>query len=150
MKRIGWGFVVCLLLAPALYALDVQVGSSFKITGIRREENRLVLPVERSKYYNVRILQRGTLQYVQQCQEPCVQELTSVEPRVLDIRSAQSRPDMWIAHVSFGGAWQITFLVFKNGKQFSVKSPKHFMFLDKKLQTATQQIILEALKQETP
>ncbi len=150
MKRIGWVIGVCLLLAPTLYALDVQVGSSFIITDIRREKNRLVLPVERSKYHNVRILQQDTLRYVKQCKEPCVQELTSVEPRVQDIRPAQTRPDMWIANVSFGKTWQVTFLVFKNGEQLSIKPPKHFMFLDKELKAATQQVILEALKQETP
>ena len=145
----GWGFVVCLLLTSTLHALDVQVGSSFKITGIQRAEGHVRLPVERGQYYNVRILQQDTLQYVQQCQEPCVEELPSVKPLLQDIRPAQTRPDMWIAHVSFGGAWQVTFLVFKNGDQFSVKMPKHFVFLDKALQTETRQVILQALRRET-
>lgn len=146
MKYAGW--VLCILfLVPALHALDVTVGSSFKITGIVRGQDKVQLPVERDKYYNIRILSKHTLDFVRGCEAPCRQVLEPVSPSVEEIRPAATRENMWIASVAFNREWLVTFLVFKTQQEWTVKAPADFMFLDKNLETQTRELILKAVKE---
>jgi len=141
----GW-VLLLLVVAPTLHALDVAVGSSFKILEIVRSDGKISLPVERDKYYNVRILNKETFDFVQTCTEPCVQNLSDVIPSLQELRPAKTRENMWLATVNFKNAWLVTFLVFKRGDSYSVKPSENFVFLDNVLQTQTRNIILQAVE----
>lgn len=144
--RAGWGLLL-LLLAPALHALDVTVGSSFTIKNITREGGKVVLPVERQKYYNVRILAPAAFDFVQTCTEPCVQPLSEVVPSVQEVRPAQTRANMWLVSVVFNRAWLITCLVFKRGETYAVEFPADFVFLDKKLEEKTRTLVVQRVQE---
>ena len=146
MKHVGWVFSL-LLVTPALHALDITVGSSFTITDVSRTDGQVILPAERNKYYDIRILNKATFDFVQTCTAPCVQPLTEVVPFVQEIRPAKTRENMWLATVDFQHAWSVTFLVFKRGESYSLQEPKHFVFQDKSLQARTQEIILKAVEE---
>lgn len=146
--RIGWGPVFVLLLAPALHALDVTVGSSFIISGITRPEGKVILPLEREGYYNVRILDKATYDFVSSCTQSCRQELGEMTPTVVQVRPAQTRENMWIAHVNFNQAWRVTFLVFKEKNGYRVKPAQHFRWISHSLQQQTRQMILQAVERE--
>lgn len=145
MKRTGW-VLLLLVLAPALHALDITADSSFKILEIVRSDGKVSLPVERNKYYNIRILNKETFDFVRTCTEPCVQNLSDVRPFVQEVRSAKTRDNMWLAAVNFANAWSVTFLVFKRGNEYTVKSPEKFVFLDSVLQAQTRNIILQEVE----
>ena len=147
MMRTGWVFLL-LLFAPALYAVDIEVARSFTISGLTRTEGKLVFPAERQKYYNIRVLDKATYDFVSSCQTSCLQKLSAVTPVVAEVRPAQTRPHMWVAQVSFNRAWLVTFLVFKKGNDFEVKPPEHFTFISDKLATQTRQVILQAIRQQ--
>ena len=146
MKYAGW--VLCVLfLVPALQALEIQAGSSFKITGIVRKQDKLQLPVERDKYYNIRILSKETLDFARTCKEPCRQPFENAIPALQEIRPAATRENMWIASVEFNRAWSVTFLVFKKKQEWTVKTPANFVFLDKHLEMQTRELILQAVQE---
>ena len=144
--RIGW-VLLFLFLAPALYALDVTVGSSFKILNIARVDGKIHLPIERDKYYNIRILNKETFDFVRTCAEPCRQAFTDVVVQVQEMRPAKTRENMWLATVSFKNAWAVTFLVFKRGEKYAVKFPEHFVFLDNALRARMQTAIVKAVEE---
>ncbi len=146
MKYTGWVLLI-LLLAPAGYTLDVTVGSSFKITGITRTDGKIVLPVERKKYRNVRIENQETFSWVQACKEVCTQPLAQVTPTVQEVRPARTRANMFLVNVSFSRAWLITCLVFKHGEEYAVQFPADFVFLDLALQARTQQLIIHHVQE---
>lgn len=147
--RAGWVLLFLLCWAPALHALEVQVGSSFIISGATRSAGHVELPLQRGQYANVRILSKETYDFVRTCTVPCRQTLPVVVPAVSRVRPAASRPGMWIADVSFSAAWQVTFLVFQKGDGFTLKSPEHFQFLDSGLETRTRQALVQAVQEET-
>lgn len=149
---------VCLLIvlgmlfsSPVLWGFKVQVGSFFEIDKITYKKGRLVLPVTRRKYHNVSVLDKETFAWLSSCGEQaiCKQALTEVPFQIEQIRPAQTRPDMWIADVSFGGKWLITFLLFKNGNDFTWQMPKVFKFLDAQLQTQVfKKLVVHAEKEK--
>lgn len=134
-------------LTPALHALDVWYGSFLKITGIKRVEEKVILPAERKKYHNVRILGKDTYRFVKSCTEPCVQPVQTVEPTVTDVRPAKERSNMWIVTVAFDQAWQATFLVFRRGEAYQVKTPVNLFFLDRTLKKQTENVVIAAVKE---
>ena len=136
-----------LFLVPTLHALDITVGSSFKITKVVRTGGKIELPAQRNKYYDIRILNKETFDFVQSCTEPCVQPLENIVPIVSEARPAKTREDMWIVPVHFNRAWCITFLAFKRGEDVSIKSPSDFAFLNSALATKTRSLILQAIKE---
>ncbi len=146
MMRTGWVFLL-LLFTPALHALDVEIARSFTISGLTRTEGKLVLPSDRKQYYNIRILDKQTHDFVSACQTPCVQTVADVTPQVIDVRAAQTRRNMWVAQVAFGRAWLITFLVFQKGNDFEVKPPEHFVFNSAALAAQTRHLIVQAVKE---
>ncbi len=147
MRRVKWALVGLCLLTPTLHAWNVSYGSYLKITGITRTEGRILLPVERKKFYNVRILSQNTYQFVRTCQPPCRQAVTDVNVDVLHVRAAKEQPDMWIATVAFNQDWQGTFLVFRRGDTYSVKPPAHLIFLQQALKQKTEAAIIAAIKE---
>ncbi len=137
------------LWAPALHALDVSYGSFFKITDITRMNGQLSMPVERKKYYNIRIAGKETYQFALHCKEPCVQPAQAVTPTVQEVRPAQTRPDMWIVSADLNRDWFFTFLVFRRGEVYSVKAPAGLEFLDKTLKKQVEETIISAVKQQS-
>ena len=143
MKHVWVLAILCL--APTLHALEVQVGSSFTITGIMRQEGKSLLPQQRT-YYDIRIMDRNTYDFVATCHEPCKQTVGQVDVAVEEVRPAKTHPDMWIVSVRISPGWLVTFLVFREGNnRWSVKNPAHFKFLDKSLQTQTREKIIAAV-----
>lgn len=134
-------------MVPALHALEVSYGNFLTITGIERAEGKITLPVERKKYYNVRILDKGTYQFVATCLAPCVQDVSNVEITVSDVRVAKERPNMWIANVAFNQNWQATFLVFRQAETYSVKTPDGLIFLQPALKKQAEEAVVSAVKE---
>ena len=147
MKCAKWVLISLIVVAPALHALDDSYGKFLTITGIERAEGKISLPVERKKYYNVRILDKNTYWFVSSCQVPCVQEVTKVDVTVSDVRAAKERPDMWIANVAFNQDWQVTFLVFRREGNFSVKPPANLIFLQQTLKKQAEEAIIAIVKE---
>lgn len=141
------GMLFC---SPTLWGFKVQVGSFFEIDKITQRKGRLVLPVTRRKYHDVRVLDRDTFAWLLTCgeQSVCKQAIASVPFQIEQIRPAQTRADMWIADVSFADKWLITFLLFKNGNDFSLQEPKVFKFLDSQLQTQVFDALKKSVGQE--
>ncbi len=137
-----------LFLAPALQALDVQIDRSFVISGIVRKGETVTLPREHKKYYNVRILDKDTLHFVQTCPVPCVQPLANVTPVVQQVRAASTSQPMWLVSVAFARAWLVTFRVTKEGARWQVEAPANFKFLDDVLAKRTREGILQAVEQQ--
>ena len=146
MQRAKWVFILLCFVSPTLHALEVSYGQFFKVAHIKRADGQLILPVERKKYYNVRILNKDTYQFVKTCQAPCVQSVSNVEVAVLQVRAAKERPDMWIATVAFNQAWQGTFLVFRQGEKYSIKPPADLIFLQETLKQNTHAALIAAIK----
>lgn len=142
------GAVGLLFLSSPLYALDATVGTFFRVEHISFRKGKMVLPTEKRKYHNIRILDKNTFLQVGKCQEQpaCKLKLEKAVVKVGTVRAASTRPDMWIAEVSFSDKWEITFLVFKNKDGLSVKRPKHFVFLDDGLEKEVTKQIEQVLK----
>lgn len=149
MKCAKWVLVSLIVMAPALHALDVSYGNFLTITGIERAAGKVILPVERKKYYNVRILDKNTYQFVTTCPAPCVQKVANMKVTVADVRAAKERPDMWIVNVSFNQDWQGTFLVFCHEGKYSVKPPANLIFVQQTFKKQTEETIIAAVKELT-
>lgn len=143
-----WGRAVFALAAVCwpwtLRAFDVSYGSLFQISHISRRNGIVVLPLSRGKYANIRVLERETFDFLTACPEACVQDAAAGEVKVEDFRAAKTREGMWIADVSFDGRWLITFLVFQNKDDYSVKPPENFHFLDDGLRRRTETTLAAA------
>lgn len=106
------------------------------------------MPVTRRKYHNIRVLERETFLWLETCQnkEICRQTVTAL-PFVLErLRPASSREGMWIAEVSFGEKWLITFLLFKKGNSYLMKTPDAFKFLDASYGQQVEKMIVRAVE----
>lgn len=136
-----------LLVSPALFALEITVGSSFKISGLTRTVQGVTLPIERQKYANIRVLDQATYQWLGSCKEPCVQNVASFMPVVSQLRPARTQERMWIAQVDFLPSWRMSCLVFKKGNVFSVKFPAHVQFLNSVLEANTREVIIQAVQE---
>ncbi len=132
---------IYLLSSPILWALEVQIDPFFKIDKISYKKGRLVLPVTRRKYHNIKVLDEHTFTWLQTCasETKCVQEKKKLPFRVEMIRPVVTRQNMWIAEVSFAEQWLIVFLLFKNPNGYVLKEPDHFKFLDVTLATKIRQ-----------
>ena len=114
--------VVCMPLSVC--ARDVGYGPFFKVLGVTQEQDRLVLPLTRGKYANVRILDGKTYRWLLSCTETlCQQPDAKGNIEVQSVRGAQTRPGMWIAQVAVDQRWLLTFLVFQNPKGYGVVAP---------------------------
>lgn len=142
-------FALAVLCCPwTLRALDVSYGSLFQIFNVSRQAGKVVLPLARGKYANIRVLERETLDFLTVCPNTCVQDAALGQARVEDFRAAKTRGGMWIADVSFDGRWLITFLVFQNENGFAVKPPENFRFLDANLRRRTEEMLSDAARQD--
>ena len=136
---------VCLMgVACGLCAFDLQYGSFFRVKDIVLEQGRPVLPLTRGKYADVRVLDRETFDLLKNCSVPCRQEADSAGTEIFDIRAALTRPGMWIAEVSFGGQWLVTFLIFQNKSGYDIKEPEKFVFLDRLLKKKVENMLSSA------
>lgn len=123
MKRAAV-LAVILLSALGLRAFDLQYGSLFTVHGITLHKGRPVLPLSRGKYANVRVLDKGTFEFLKTCAPACVQADAGGKVRVHHVRAAKTRPDMWIADVAVDERWLLTLLVFKHKDEFSFVLPQ--------------------------
>ncbi|OUO56545.1 hypothetical protein [Candidatus Avelusimicrobium gallicola] len=140
--------IAALFVSGGLCAFDVQYGSFFAVHDVSVEDGRPVLPLARGKYANVRMLDEETFFFVKNCSGNCRQPAVSADARIVEMRAAQTRADMWIADVSFGGQWLITFLIFKNPTGYRVIEPEHFSFLNDSLQQRVRQMLFARAAQE--
>ena len=132
-------FLRCLLAAAGFCwampagALDLMYGQAFTVENITRQNAAVQLPLSRGKYANVKLLTRPVYEFLTVCKTPCRLVRNTVDFAVQDFRVAQTRSGMWIAEVEINGEIALTFLVFKQGGQFSIKPPEPVKFLDKAL-----------------
>lgn len=137
-----------LIFPPVLQAFKVQVGTFFEIDKIAYKKGRLALPVTRRKYHNVRVLERDTFLWLATCQnkEICKQEVPSLSFSLERLRAASTHKGMWIADVSFGEKWLVTFLVFKQKEGYSLKAPDVFNYLDVPYGRQVEKVIVQAVE----
>ncbi len=112
-----------LLISLEVSAIEVSYGSFFTVSGIVMQKERLVLPLDRGKYANVRILDKETFAWVSQCSDACTQQYQDAKIRVVSLRAAQARSGMWIAEVAVDNRWLLTFLIFQNPNGYSFIKP---------------------------
>ncbi|MGN0023820.1 MAG: hypothetical protein ACI351_00080 [Candidatus Avelusimicrobium sp.] len=124
-----------------LRALTVSYGSFFEVSGVVRAADKVLLPLTRGKYANIRVLTRETLDVVKNCSESCVQDAGAGEIKIEDFRAAKTSGGMWIADVSVDGRWLITFLIFQNKNGYGIKPPDEVQFLDKILLVRTERAL---------
>ena len=148
LKFAGWAFVFLLVFSSTLHALDVTVTGSFKILDVTRAGGKIILPLERNQYANIRLLTSQTYRALSACAEPCVVAGDPITPTVDVVRPARTREGMWIAEVNFLPAWRMTFLVFKKGENLDVKFPAHVVFINPALEKRTRELVLQAVTQE--
>lgn len=121
---------------PKLFALTVEVGDCFKVEKIRFRQGKLILPVSKQKWADVRIIGRETYDFVHTCQgvKSCKQPLSVPVWQVESIRPARTRENVWIADVSLSQQWQLTFLVFRQNNHYTLKIPPQVQFISKTLE----------------
>ena len=136
-----------MFLMPKLYGLTVEVGNFFRIEKIRFQKGKLILPLSKKQYADVRILGRETYDFLHTCQglKSCKQPFQKANIEVENVRPAKTRPDVWIADVSFNNQWQLTFLVVANGEKRIFKAPSQVVFLDKALEQQIRAQVLEKI-----
>ena len=144
--------VLGLFLALPLCALDVQYGTFFTVKGVSVQDGKLVLPLARKKYANVRILDKATYQWVLACKpDNCVWQAAPGHTQIQSVREANTRPGMWIAQVDVDGKWVLTFLVFENPDGFGFVVPQEIVITAKSWQDSIEQQIaaeITRLKEE--
>ncbi len=142
-----WVLGAYLLATPSLFALEVQVGRSFKIVNIVRTPGKIILPVERKQYRNIRLLTSRMREFLLTCESPC--HLPDAPPfvQVSDVRPALTRPDTWLVDVNVYHTWQLTFLVFKTGEEYRIKSPQDLKFLDESFEKRVHAVVVRAAKE---
>ena len=108
------------------------------------------MPVTRRKYHNIRVLDRETFLWLETCQnkEVCRQEISSLPFALEMLRTVSTREGMWIADVSFGEKWLVTFLLFKQGSDYSLKIPDAFKFLDIHYAQQIEKMIVQAVEEK--
>ncbi len=148
MKFARWAFVFLLVFSSTLHAFDVTVTGSFKIDGITRTGEKIIFPLERNQYANIRILDSQTYRALRTCAEPCVLAAGNLTPEVAHVRPARTREGLWIAEVNFLPSWRLTFLVVKKGNNWNVKFPAHVKFINAALEKRTRELILQVVAQE--
>ncbi|MBO4674973.1 MAG: hypothetical protein J5601_02670 [Elusimicrobiaceae bacterium] len=142
---LGIGF---LILSPALQAFEVQVGTFFEIEKIAYKKGHLVMPVTHRKYHDVRVLDQETFLWLETCQnkEVCKQAVTLLPFALEHLRPVSTDKEMWIADVSFGEKWLVTFLIFKQGNKYLLKVPDVFKFLDIRYGQQVEEMIVQAIE----
>ena len=146
MKRAAV-LMYCLFCAVGLRAFDLQYGSLFRITDIKLEHGRPILPVTRGKYVNVRVLDKATFELLKTCAPACTQEGEG-QTEIAAFRAAKTRPGMWIADVAVDHKWLLTFLVFAHKDGFSFITPEPVAVSDTKWLARVKQA-LQARAQTT-
>lgn len=139
--------VAGLCLAIPAGALNLTYGQAFTVEKITRQNAAVQLPLSRGKYANVKLLTRSVYEFLTTCKTPCRLERDTVTFTVQDFRAAKTHSGMWIAEVEINGEIALTFLVFKQGGQFSIKPPEPVKFLDETLLEAIK-TRLKALAQQ--
>ena len=134
--------------ALTLQALDVSYGNFLKITDIKRTADGIFLPAERKEYHNIRILSKQTYQFVKRCQEPCVQDVLTVQVSAAEVRPAQTQPNMWIVSVALNQDWLLTTLVFGRKDKYEVRFPKQVRFLDPTLKKRVEESVISSVNKK--
>ena len=129
MKRAAV-LALCLLSAGWLRAFDLQYGKLFCVTKLTQEKGKVILPVTRGKYNNVRVLDKETYRLLKTCGPSCKQESAGGAVSIKQIRAAKTRDNMWIADVAVDDKWLLTFLVFRKESKFSFIVPQEVRFND--------------------
>lgn len=148
LKFAGWAFVFLLVFSSTLHSFDVTVTGSFKILDVTHSGGKVVLPLERNQYANIRLLTSQTYRALSTCAEPCVLTGETGTPTVASVRPARTREGVWIAEVEFLPSWRMTFLVVKKGGKLDVKFPAHVVFINPALEKRTRELVLQAVTQE--
>lgn len=114
-------------------ALNLTYGQAFKVENITRQNAAVQLPLSRGKYANVKLLTRPVYEFLTTCKTPCRLERDTVNFTVQEFRATKTRRGMWVADVEINAEIALTFLVFKQGGNFSIKPPEPVKFLDETL-----------------
>jgi hypothetical protein len=147
MKRVA---ILALLLLNAVWlrAFDLQYGELFCVTNLTQKKGKVILPVTRGKYTNVRVVDKATYRLLKTCGNLCKQESLGGEISVTQMRKAQTRYNMWIADVTVDSRWLLTFLVFRNKDGFDFIVPQDVRVTDKKWFQQIKQSIQTRIMQD--
>ena len=141
IRRTLAAVIVCFIAFPAC-AFTFSYGNLLEVKDVKNDGGVLQLPLIRRKYKNVKILSKELYRFLQKCSGDCTYQTGEVQLQIEEFRPAATRADMFIADVSLNGEILLTFLVFQNKKNVSVKSPEVIHFKDKKLQERIQKYIV--------
>ena len=130
-----------MLSAVWLRAFDLQYGELFCVTNLTQEKGKVVLPVTRGKYNNVRVLDKETYRLLKTCGPSCKQESSGGVVSIKQIRAAKTRDNMWIADVAVDNKWLLTFLVFRTKDEFSFIIPQDVRFNNEKWLEQIKQLL---------
>lgn len=133
----------CVCIAASACAFDWTYGSLLEVKDVKNEGGVLFMPLTRGKYNNVKILSKEIYNFLSQCKKNCYSSADTASFSVADIRKAQTNERMFIAQVELNAEVLVTFLVFKNKKGISVKSPEEVIFKDKKLEQEIKNYLKE-------
>lgn len=128
-----------------LCAFDFSYGSFFTVKGIENKKGKILLPLSRGEYANIRILTAEIHQFLASCKEDCSFDIKNAPFSVYALRAAKKRKNMWIADVKWGEDWLITFLIFKNSEGCSAVIPENFIFLSDELKNQVEQQLFSAV-----
>lgn len=142
--------MVCVLLGGYLPvgAFTFQYGQALTVQGLKQEKGRLVLPVTRKKYRNVKIAARPLYQFLQQCQAVCLYPVDKIEFESTDYRRAFTNENLVIAQVKFNKELIITFLVSRQNGKLTVEGPGEVHFIDTALQQRVYSYLTELVQHE--
>ena len=146
IKKCAAAVVLIGLISPALRAFEVQYATLFKITDVQKVDGLPVMPLSNGKYADVRVLDKETFDFLKTCNTVCKQPALEAGKVLPNIRPAKTRENMWIAELEIDGKWLLVSLIFRKGKDLSVKFPPSVVILNKKWQKQVEEQLLAALE----
>ena len=141
LKHTLWAVLLIGCNAVAACAFTFTYGNYFTVNNIKHKNGIVILPLAHGKYKNVKVLSKELYQFLGKCEITCHLDVSNVQFASSDYRKAFTNENMMIADVTFNEEIIVTFLVFKNRKGFSVKTPEEVVFTDKKLETEVREYL---------
>lgn len=135
---IGW--------AQVAGAVTLWYGNWLQVQHISRQDGRLQMPLSRKKYANVRLLDKKLYQFLLECKTPCRFDVKENQWKLVSLRAAKTRPNMWIAEAEINEQLNLTFLIFKEKDTYQLKPPQEVLFTDKKLLKQIYSQIVEKIQ----
>ena len=144
LKRILLAGVLCCLAMPVC-AFTFSYGTGIKIQGVEIKSGKLLLPITRKKYRNVKIVSKELFQFLKKCTDECVYPVAEIKITSVDYRRSFTSEDLMIAEVELNQELILTFLVFQKANGISVKAPETVQFTNPMLYGEIEKYLTELI-----